>query len=358
MTERLKKSFLISLVLLLIFLVPIYSQETKKGYDYKQRPSIEQQAPPGSVVKEGEPLEILITQKFNKTRVRVGEEIASDIIIQNKSGKRIFIGGVFLEGGDGKLKFINSRLEKDPRPIDNGAMKKSRIYFVAVKTGKEMPPRIKYKIHFINFWIRDGNTYNPYVKEYIPQNSLPLIEVTQVKLPGVEEPLRNLTKEINNYYSFFTFKILGIALLIIAILWIIDYAANSNLVYSLFSRVLFTYFMALILSLFLVLVWNGINWVLQATLPSHLKIGIILGFSCQFTIAFGMVSRRKLLFQSLFYGILLGLISYAIYVGFKAFEYNNFYGFSFQKVIFMSSVIGLALNIIFLRKRKQKRRTK
>lgn len=311
----------------------------------------------GSELKEnpgphGNQNPITVLQYFEAENVKVGLTFKSKLIIRNHSSKKFFVRRIdFSYDSDqisvSKVKVGGKHYKHfEIMPGEQGIVS---IVFKAVKTGKSLPPvaRVTYWGNFI------GGKRTPNEDRYFyfqPQNPIPRIKVSPVRLPGIPYRLTVQFEKVPGFYNLFALKVIGIALLIFAIFYGFENAIYSEMVDSPLGRLGLAFLMAFAVTGFLPFVYKGILWVWRTSLPPLTHLILLLVVSTIITIRLRLHLIKNVILDSLVPGSLLSILSYLIYVGFKAYQHNGFMGLSIINVLAMWAVIGIAANAYFLRK--------
>lgn len=294
---------------------------------------------------------ITVLQYFETEKVKVGLTFKSKLIIRNHSNKRFFVNKIDFSYDSDQISVSKIKVEGkhhsrfEIMPGEQGIVS---IVFKAVKTGTSSPPAAK-----VSYWgnfIGGKKTSNEEGNFYFqPQNPIPRIKVSPVRLPGIPYSLTVQFEKVPDFYNLFALKVIGIALLIIAILYGFEIALYSEMLDSPVGRLGLAFLMAFAVTGFLPFIYKGILWVWRTSLPPLTHLVLLLVVSTIITIRFRLHLIKNVILDSLVSGSLLSILSYIIYVGFKAYQHNGFMGLSIINALAIWAVIGIAVNAFFLR---------
>jgi hypothetical protein len=290
--------------------------------------------------------QISVEQFLVKRSVKVGKIFYLKLTIRNHTDKLFIIYDIEIPSIPGNIRVAGMKSPNrsrygyfDLRPRQQAIVK---LRFLALKSGivKSLVVRV--------IFAGEGSGTNWYYA--LSRHTISKITVNAIRLPGMEFPLTSPQKFTDKFFNLFAIKVIGIALLLSAICYGFGLAVNSNLVYYPLKRIGIGFLMSFTVSAILPLIYKGLIWAWRTTPPSLSDFIFLITVSTIITIRIRFQIIRNVIIDSLLSGFLLSLLSYLIYVGFKAYEHNGFEGLSLTGILAFGSVLGLAANGFFLRK--------
>lgn len=299
-----------------------------------------------SIELEVKPINLSIRQSFREKKARLGDKITLDVFVTNESD--IDLTGVEISF-EKDAEYIKRKSHSKYQAIPAGYERKFGFSYRPQRAGIINASRAKIKRlrTASGTWITCNEGYG-FSKDPEPQ-----IEISPVYLPGIDAPLTFMVRELENYFSFaFIPKLLGIAFTILLIPFLFNLSIRSMLVDFLLGRIILTFLMMAVLALFLVFLGEGCLWFWKTVLPPLWMIAAMIAGSVSLALISGFTPGKSIILGSTISGLPLALVSYILYIGFKAFEINDFSNFPFLETGFLAFLFGVILNAWFLRKEK------